>query len=123
MSTIKYHEFQKLLKDVDLHIFNRNWRIDTDEKLILNASIEGVTGAIAGKPNIIDGVNSKSVHVFDGKSAKDVIDRLWQMATTNKLFIGTYNNYTELVQWDSINNKFVRRPLTKEELLGMNCPI
>lgn len=118
MALIKYSTFQLLLGQVGLHIVHHIPHVDVEEKLILSASIKGKHSEEG--PHIINGGNQKPLHINDGKSLGDIIDKLWSMATEHKLFIGTYDNYTHSVEWSRGNNTFIKRPLEEKELLEIN---
>ena len=117
MALIKYSDFQKKLAEVGLKIGDITATVVDDKDIILGASIVSISPNHT--PVIVGGSYSKALHVGDGKYLRDLIYKLWHLATDQKFYIKLMGFYAFSVEWDwgegPDTGKFKRCILSEEE--------
>jgi hypothetical protein len=111
-----YQILHQYFNPVGLCISKRDWYIKEDGTFSFHGIIDSLQG---GVPTCIKGA-SHTIFMASANSPEEVVNQLFEMAKTNKLWFGSYNDYDSAIEWDTRTESFTSRDLTEEEQLRMN---
>lgn len=115
---VSYETLAARLSWVDLLLTNLTFSRDAQQKK-WRFHI-GVSGKSSNDdPTVNNGAMYSGVGA-EGSSPDEVVNKIWQIVSTQKLFIGSYSNYHMVVEWQAKDKKFVKRPLTQSEEFQVN---
>jgi hypothetical protein len=108
-----------LFMPAGLTITNRDWYIKEDGTFSFHAALVLSNN---DRLTMIKGAMHSSF-TTRADSPQKAVEQLLEMVTTEKIWVGPYNNYHLVMEWDAKLTRFNTRPLSEEESCEMNCPL